>query len=90
MRLEALLELSKLTISFLKGHLAALCFCKLNCKQRVIKEWGYTYKFRTERACSFVNFAPACSLANQHVQFGQYKMQTGYKMQTRYKRQTAD
>ena len=37
-RLEALLEASKLTISFLKGLLVALCIFKLNCKQRLIKE----------------------------------------------------
>ena len=37
-RLEALLEVSKLTISFLKGLLVALCIFKLNCKQRLIKE----------------------------------------------------
>ena len=36
--LEALLEASKLTISFLKGLLVALCIFKLNCKQRLIKE----------------------------------------------------
>ena len=53
-RLEALLEASKLTISFLKGLLVALCILKLNCKQRLMKEWGYTYKFRRERACSLV------------------------------------
>ena len=55
-RLEALLEASKLTISFLKGLLVALhvCIFKLNCKQRLIKEKGYTYKFRRERACSLV------------------------------------
>ena len=35
---EALLEASKLTISFLKGLLVALCIFKLNCKQRLIKE----------------------------------------------------
>ena len=29
---------------------------------------GYTYKLRTERACSLVDFEPACSLANQRVQ----------------------
>ena len=32
------LEASKLTISFLKGLLVALCIFKLNCKQRLIKE----------------------------------------------------
>ena len=53
-RLEALLEASKLTISFLKGLLVALCIFKLNRKQRLIKEWGYTYKFRRERVCSLV------------------------------------
>ena len=37
-RLEALLEASKLTISFLKGLLVALRIFKLNCKQRLIKE----------------------------------------------------
>ena len=37
-RLEALLEASKLTISYLKGLLVALCLFKLNCKQRLIKE----------------------------------------------------
>ena len=37
-RLEALLEASKLTISFSKGLLVALCIFKLNCKQRLIKE----------------------------------------------------
>ena len=53
-RLEALLEASKLTISVSKGLLVALCIFKLNCKQRLIKEEGYTYKFRRERACSLV------------------------------------
>ena len=38
MRLEALLEASKLTISFLKGLLVVLCIFKLNCKQWLIKE----------------------------------------------------
>ena len=37
-RLEALLEASKLSISFLKGLLVALRIFKLNCKQRLIKE----------------------------------------------------
>ena len=37
-RLEALLEASKLTISFLKGLLVALCLLKLICKQRLMKE----------------------------------------------------
>ena len=37
-RLEALLEASELTISFLKGLLVALCILKLNCKQRLMKE----------------------------------------------------
>ena len=37
-RLEALLEVSKLTISFLKGLLVALCILKLNCKQQLMKE----------------------------------------------------
>ena len=46
-RLKALLEASKLTISFLKRLLVALCLFKLNCKQRLIK-------FRRERACSLV------------------------------------
>ena len=54
-RLEALLEASKLSISFLKGLLVALRIFKLNCKQRLIKEWGYTYKFWRERACSLVS-----------------------------------
>ena len=36
-RLEAHLEMRKLTISFLKGLLVAL-FVKLNCKQQLIKE----------------------------------------------------
>ena len=36
--LGALLEASKLTISFLKGLLVALCIFELNCKQRLIKE----------------------------------------------------
>ena len=43
-RLEALLEASKLTISLLKGLLVALCIFKSN----------YTYKFWRERACSLV------------------------------------
>ena len=54
-RLEALLEASKLTILFLKGLLVALCILKLNCKQRLMKEQDYTYKFRRERACSLVS-----------------------------------
>ena len=37
-RLAVLLEASKLTISFLKGLLVALCIFKLNCKKRLIKE----------------------------------------------------
>ena len=37
-RLETLLEASKLTILFLKGRLVALCIFKLNCKQRLTKE----------------------------------------------------
>ena len=52
----------------LEALVVALRACKLNCKQRLIKELGYTYKFRTERACSLVDFEPACSLANQRVQ----------------------
>ena len=60
--------MSKLTILTLKGLLVALCICKLNCKQRLIKELGYTCKFWTERACSLVNFEPACSsISNQRV-----------------------
>ena len=37
-RLEALLEASKLTISFLKGLIMVLCIFKLNCKQWLNKE----------------------------------------------------
>ena len=45
----------------------ALRVCKLNCKQRLIKEEDYTYKFRTERACSLANQRVQLSVSNQRV-----------------------
>ena len=45
-RLEALLEASKLTVSFLKELLVALCIFKLNCKQRLIKEHRHARRAR--------------------------------------------